>query len=165
MVFANLVGLSRCILLKLLRFNGSFSFRNVLKFCTSCVVFLGSWPVFFPTDAERVYLLACFTGLFTFLPVYNIHKNNIFFQKGLPRNFCLNGNETDLKVGAITWTRNETVGKNREIKRRVYGKRQTAFSSWEFLKIGNKQIKTVQNNSYVWNWLETTYFWVEVTSS
>ena len=102
MVFANLVGLSRCILLKLLRFNGSFNFQNVLKFCALCVAFLGSWPVLFPTDAERVYLLACFTGLFTFLPVYNIHKNNIFFQKGLPRNFCLNGNETDLKVGAIT---------------------------------------------------------------
>ena len=81
MVFANLVGLSRCILLKLLRFNGSFSFRNVLKFGASCVVFLGSWPVFFPTDAERVYLLACFTGLFTFLPVYNIHKNNIFCKR------------------------------------------------------------------------------------
>ena len=49
-----------------------------------------------------------------------------FFAKGLPRSFCLNGNETDFKVGAITWTRNETVVKNREIKRRVYGKRQTA---------------------------------------
>ena len=81
MVFANLVGLSRCILLKLLRFNGSFNFQNVLKFCALCVAFLGSWPVLFPTDAERVYLLACFTGLFTFLPVYNIHKNNIFCKR------------------------------------------------------------------------------------
>ena len=36
----------------------------------------------------------------------------------------------------------------REIKFHVYGKRQTSYSSWEFLKIKNKQIKTVQNNSY-----------------
>ena len=36
----------------------------------------------------------------------------------------------------------------REIKIRVYGKRQTSDLSWEFLRIENKQIKTVQNNSY-----------------
>ena len=29
----------------------------------------------------------------------------------------------------------------------------------------NKQIKTVQNNFYGENWLETTYFWVEVINS
>ena len=29
----------------------------------------------------------------------------------------------------------------------VYGKRQTSVSSWEFLKIGNEQIETVQNSS------------------
>ena len=29
----------------------------------------------------------------------------------------------------------------------VYGKRQTSVSSWEFLKIGNEQIETVQNGS------------------
>ena len=34
------------------------------------------------------------------------------------------------------------------IKIHVYGKRQTSDLSWEFLKIENKQIKTVQNNSY-----------------
>ena len=45
------------------------------------------------------------------------------------------------------------------------GKRQTSDLSWEFLKIENKQIKTVQNNSYGWNWRETTYFWVEVINS
>ena len=28
-----------------------------------------------------------------------------------------------------------------------------------------KQIKTVQNNSYEENWLETTYFWVEVINT
>ena len=38
---------------------------------------------------------------------------------------------------------------NREIKIHVYAKRQTSDSSWEFLRIENKQIKTVQNNSYV----------------
>ena len=37
---------------------------------------------------------------------------------------------------------------NREIKTHVYGKRQTSDSSWEFLRIENKRIKTVLNNSY-----------------
>ena len=37
----------------------------------------------------------------------------------------------------------------REIKIHVYGrKRQTSDSSWEFLRIENKQIKTVLNDSY-----------------
>ena len=35
---------------------------------------------------------------------------------------------------------------NREIKIHIYAKPQTADSSWEFLKIENKQIKTVQHN-------------------
>ena len=37
---------------------------------------------------------------------------------------------------------------NREIKIHVYRKRQTSDSRWEFLRIENKQIKTVPNNSY-----------------
>ena len=40
------------------------------------------------------------------------------------------------------------LGSDREINIHVYDKRQTTDSSWEFLKIENKQIKTVQNNSY-----------------
>ena len=48
---------------------------------------------------------------------------------------------------------------------RVYGKQQTSDSSWEFLRIEKKQIKTVQNNSYTKNWRETTYIWVEVINS
>ena len=36
----------------------------------------------------------------------------------------------------------------REFKIRVYGKRQTSDSGWEFLGMKKKQIKTVQNNSY-----------------
>ena len=36
-----------------------------------------------------------------------------------------------------------------EIKIHAYGKRQTADSSWDFLRIENKQIKTVQKNSYL----------------
>ena len=40
------------------------------------------------------------------------------------------------------------TGNYREIKIHVYGKRQTSDLSWEFLKIENKQIKTVQNISY-----------------
>ena len=35
----------------------------------------------------------------------------------------------------------------REIKIHVYGIRQTVNVSWKFLKIENKQIKTVQNDS------------------
>ena len=54
---------------------------------------------------------------------------------------------------------------NREIKIHVYAKRQTSDSSWEFLRIENKHVKTVQNSSYVKNWLETTYFLVEVLNS
>ena len=38
----------------------------------------------------------------------------------------------------------------------VYGKRQTSDSSWNFLKLENEQIKTVQNNSHgykiAWNY-------------
>ena len=37
---------------------------------------------------------------------------------------------------------------NREIKIHVHSKRQTTDLSGEFLRIENKQIKTVQNNSY-----------------
>ena len=37
----------------------------------------------------------------------------------------------------------------REIKIHVYAKRQTSDSSWEFLRIENKHIKTVQNSFYV----------------
>ena len=37
----------------------------------------------------------------------------------------------------------------REKKIHIYAKRQTSDSSWEFLRIENKHIKTVQNSSYV----------------
>ena len=37
---------------------------------------------------------------------------------------------------------------NREIKFHVYGIRQTANVSWEFLRIENKQIKTAQKDSF-----------------
>ena len=36
----------------------------------------------------------------------------------------------------------------REIKIHIYGKRQASDSSWEFLRIENKEIKTVPNDSY-----------------
>ena len=36
-----------------------------------------------------------------------------------------------------------------KIKINVYAKRQTSDSSWEFLRIENKEMKTIQNNSYV----------------
>ena len=53
----------------------------------------------------------------------------------------------------------------REIKIHVYGTRQTANGSWEFLKIENKQIKTVQNDSFGKNWHKSTYFCVEAINS
>ena len=100
------------------------------------------------SPASQVCLLFCRCTIFIKIT---------FFAKGLPRSFCLNGNETDFKVGAITWTRNETVVKNREIKSHVYGKRQTSFSSWEFLKIENKQIKSCPEQflclKLAWNYL------------
>ena len=34
-----------------------------------------------------------------------------------------------------------------EVRNHAYGKRQTSYSSWEFLKIWNKQIKTVQTET------------------
>ena len=54
---------------------------------------------------------------------------------------------------------------NREIKIHVYGIRQTANVSWEFLRIENKQVKTVQNDSCGQNWHKTTYFCVEAINS
>ena len=36
----------------------------------------------------------------------------------------------------------------REIKIHVYRKEQTSLSSWEFLRIENKQVKTVPSDSY-----------------
>ena len=48
---------------------------------------------------------------------------------------------------------------NKESKSHVYDKRQTSDSSWEFLRIiENKQVKTVEDNSYglikeAWNYL------------
>ena len=42
----------------------------------------------------------------------------------------------------------DEVEQNRESKIHVCGVRQTANVSWEFLKIENKQIKTVENDSY-----------------
>ena len=40
-------------------------------------------------------------------------------------------------------------GAIKEIKILIYAKQQTSDSSWDSLRIENKQIKTVQNNSYV----------------
>ena len=54
---------------------------------------------------------------------------------------------------------------NREIKIHVYGILQTANVSWEFLRIENKQVKTVQNDSCGQNWHKTTYFCVEAINS
>ena len=55
--------------------------------------------------------------------------------------FCVKAGYFILFMMPVTWI-------IREIKSDVYGKPLTSDSSWEFLKIENKQIKTVQNNSY-----------------
>ena len=49
----------------------------------------------------------------------------------------------------------------RDLKGHVYRKLQTSDSSWKFLRIENKQIKTVPNDSYGYIWHKTTYFCVE----
>ena len=41
------------------------------------------------------------------------------------------------------------MANNREFKNHICSKRQTADSSWEFLKIENKQIKTAQSNNII----------------
>ena len=50
---------------------------------------------------------------------------------------------------------------SREIKIHVYSIRQTANVSGEFLRIENKQLKKVQNDSCGQNYHKTTYFCVE----
>ena len=52
-----------------------------------------------------------------------------------------------IRINRRAWSRKEREA-IREIKIHVYGKPLTSDSSWEFLKIENKKIKTVQNNSY-----------------
>ena len=49
----------------------------------------------------------------------------------------------------------------REIKIHVYSIRQTANVSGEFLRIENKQLKKVQNDSCGQNYHKTTYFCIE----
>ena len=55
------------------------------------------------------------------------------------------------------------IKSGREVGGHVYAKRQTS----DKLRISQsrRHIKTVQNNSYVWNWRETTHFLVEVINS
>ena len=56
------------------------------------------------------------------------------------------------------WQKNMNI---REIKIHVYSIRQTANVSGEFLRIENKQLKKVQNDSCGQNYHKTTYFCVE----
>ena len=48
----------------------------------------------------------------------------------------------------------------REMTIHVYAKRQTSDSSWEFLRIENKHIKTVQNSSYVFVFVLYLYLFI-----
>lgn len=64
----------------------------------------------------------------------------------------------DLRKVAGNWTWPETGPHIREIKIRVYGKRQTSDSSLRFLKISNRYTKKVHNNSHVYGLHETLIF-------
>ena len=61
--------------------------------------------------------------------------------------------EEQINAGAIGWVIivNKELASTwkdiSEIKSYVYGKWQTSDSSWEFLRIENKQMNAVQNNS------------------
>ena len=62
-------------------------------------------------------------------------------------------------------SRSPQLAYNREIKIHVYRIRQTANVSGEFLRIENKQLKKVQNDSCGQNYHKTTYFCVEAINS
>ena len=51
-------------------------------------------------------------------------------------------------------------GDIREIKIHVYDTRQTANVSWEFLRIENKQLKTVQTERFFWIKLGLNYLFL-----
>ena len=65
-------------------------------------------------------------------------------------------NKQETTIEGKTWSRGTNarlpfgvnVILNYSIKSNVYGIRQLSDSSWEFLKIENEQINTVQYNSY-----------------
>ena len=65
----------------------------------------------------------------------------------------------------IFWRRSRYFKNIREIKIHVYSIRQTANVSGEFLRIENKQLKKVQNDSCGQNYHKTTYFCVEAINS
>ena len=54
----------------------------------------------------------------------------------------------NIKLIFIFITRKNSDPDSREIKIHVYRKRRTSDSSLEFLRLENKQIKTVSNDSY-----------------
>ena len=54
---------------------------------------------------------------------------------------------------------------SREIKIHVYRKRRSSDPSWEFLRLENKQIKAVPNDSYGESWHKPTYYFVEAIKS
>ena len=53
---------------------------------------------------------------------------------------------------------------NREIKTRVYGKRQMSDSRLRFVKINNKYTRMMQNNSHVYGQHKTTYDFLETAN-
>ena len=71
----------------------------------------------------------------------------------------------NIKLIFIFITRKNSDPDRREIKIHVYRKRRTSDSSLEFLRIENKQIKTVSNDSYGESCHKLTYYFVEAIKS
>ena len=65
---------------------------------------------------------------------------------------------SETSIEEFPWRRRQII---REIKIHAYSIRQTANVSGEFLRIENKQLKKVQNDSCGQNYHKTTYFCVE----
>ena len=64
----------------------------------------------------------------------------------------------------VTCGQHPFCSQNREIKTRVYGKRQTSDSRLRFLKINNTYTKMVQNNCHVYGQHKTTYHLLETAN-
>ena len=120
--------------------------RNTLNIHTACITF--KW-IFFLTSIKHGFLSNSrrkqltfhkpSNGFPTIWRLMNEQRNSIQSSLEYP----------DFLIFRTCFSGPMFFGNITEIKIHVYGKRQTADSSWDFLRIENKQIKTVQKNSYL----------------